>query len=129
MFYSTPGHAIKLYDGNELRQQVLQKFSRILCVDEIHLCRRVVLLASDPVADIPIACDWVSRNDGPRMRRFMQNMKTVVSGQLSCQFLFVRILHARSPTGLSRHTLSTVLSLLPRAMGGLPISLFFGFER
>jgi hypothetical protein len=46
-----------------------------LCIDEIHLGRRIVLLASDPVSDNPIACALVSRNDAEHMQRFMKNLK------------------------------------------------------
>ncbi len=73
--YSTLDYAIRQFDGNAFRKQVLEQFSGTLCIDEIHLGRRVVLLASDPVSDNPIACAWVSRNDAQHMRRFMQNLK------------------------------------------------------
>ena len=73
--YSTLEYAIRQFDGNDFRQRVLAQFSGTLCIDEIHLGRRVVLLASDPVSDIPVGCALVSRNDGVHMRRFMQNLK------------------------------------------------------
>jgi transposase-like protein len=47
----------------------------LFVVAEIHLGHRVVLLASDPIADNPIACALVSSNDGERMRRFLRNLK------------------------------------------------------
>lgn len=73
--YAALDYAIRQFDGNDFRQQVLDKFSGTLCVDEIHLGRRVVLLASDPVSDIPVGCALVSRNDGDHMRRFLKNLK------------------------------------------------------
>lgn len=73
--YATLDYAISQFDGNDFRQQILNRFSGTLCIDEIHLGRRVVLLASDPVSDIPVGCALVSRNDGNHMRRFMQNLK------------------------------------------------------
>jgi len=73
--YAALDYAIRQFDGNEFRKQVLAQFSGTLCIDEIYLGRRVVLLASDPVSDIPVACALVSRNDGEHMRRFMQNLK------------------------------------------------------
>lgn len=73
--YAALAHAIKQFDGNAFRQQVLQEFSGVMCIDEIHLGKRVLLLASDPIADNPLACALVSRNDAAHMRRFMQNLK------------------------------------------------------
>lgn len=73
--YAALEYAIRQFDGNEFRQQVLQDFSGVLCIDEIHLGRRVLLLASDPIADNPVACALVSRNDAAHMVRFMRNLK------------------------------------------------------
>ena len=73
--YSALEHAIKQFNGNEFRQQVLGEFSGVLCIDEIHLGKRVLLLASDPIADNPVACALVSRNDAAHMLRFMRNLK------------------------------------------------------
>lgn len=72
--YSALEHAIRQFDGNEFRQQVLKAFSGVLCIDEIHLGRRVLLLASDPLADNPIACALVSKNDAAHMTKFMRNL-------------------------------------------------------
>lgn len=73
--YSVLAYAIRQFDGNAFRQQVLSEFSGVLCIDEIHLGKRVLLLASDPIADNPVACALVSRNDAAHMRRFMKNLK------------------------------------------------------
>lgn len=73
--YDCLEHAIREYDGAKFRAQVLGKFSGTLCVDEIHLGHRVVLLASDPIADNPIACALVSSNDAAHMQRFLKNLK------------------------------------------------------
>jgi hypothetical protein len=73
--YDCLENTIREYDGAEFRAKVLSEFSGTLCVDEIHLGHRVVLLASDPIADNPIACALVSSNDGAHMRRFLQNLK------------------------------------------------------
>lgn len=67
--------AIRKFDGSAFRTQVLGEFSGTLCVDEIHLGQRVVLLASDPISDNPIACALVSKNDGSHMLRFLRNLK------------------------------------------------------
>jgi hypothetical protein len=58
------------------RQLVLQKFSGTLCVDELHLGRFTLLLATDPIADLPVAFALVRRNDQEHMRRFLNNLKT-----------------------------------------------------
>lgn len=73
--YDCLEHAIREYDGAEFRAKVLSQFSGTLCVDEIHLGHRVVLLASDPIADNPIACALVSSNDAAHMLRFLRNLK------------------------------------------------------
>ena len=58
------------------RRLVLAKFSGSLCVDELHLGRFTLLLATDPQADLPVACALVRRNDAAHMRRFLQNLAT-----------------------------------------------------
>jgi transposase-like protein len=73
--YAALDYAISHFNGNEFREQVLAEFSGTLCVDEIHLGRRVVLIASDPISDNPIACALVSRNDADHMERFLRNLK------------------------------------------------------
>jgi hypothetical protein len=63
-------------DLAEYRQFVLKKFSGTLCVDELHLGRFTLLLATDPLADLPVAFALVSRNDKEHMLRFLKNLKT-----------------------------------------------------
>jgi transposase len=57
------------------RQLVIEKFSGTLCIDELHLGRFTLLLATDPIADMPVAFALVSRNDKAHMRRFLTNLK------------------------------------------------------
>lgn len=73
--YDCLEYAVRKFEGTEFRRTVLSEFSGTLCVDEIHLGHRVVLLASDPISDNPIACALVSSNDAAHMRRFLQNLK------------------------------------------------------
>lgn len=73
--YDCLEYAIRKFDGAEFRAEVLRKFSGTLCVDEIHLGHRVVLLASDPISDNPVACALVSSNDSGHMLRFLRNLK------------------------------------------------------
>lgn len=73
--YDCLGYAIAKFDGAQFRANVLKEFSGTLCVDEIHLGHRVVLLATDPISDNPIACALVSKNDAAHMLRFLRNLK------------------------------------------------------
>src|SRR3954471_15562226 len=58
------------------RRMVLERFSGTLCVDELHLGRFTLLLATDPLADLPVAFALVGKNDADHMRRFLGNLKT-----------------------------------------------------
>jgi hypothetical protein len=57
------------------RLMVLQKFSGTLCVDELHLGAYTLLLATDPLADLPVAFALVSANDQAHRGRFLRNLK------------------------------------------------------
>src|SRR5436305_5444637 len=57
------------------RQQVLAVFSGTLCIDELHLGQYTLLLATDPLADLPVAFALVKENDQAHMRRFLKNLK------------------------------------------------------
>jgi Transposase len=61
-------------DFAQHRQLVLRQFSGTLCVDELHLGRFTLLLATDPGADLPVAAALVRRNDAEHMRRFLRNL-------------------------------------------------------
>jgi transposase-like protein len=58
------------------RRTVLEHFSGTLCVDELHLGRFTLLLATDPLADLPVAFALVAANDQDHMRRFLKNLRT-----------------------------------------------------
>jgi hypothetical protein len=68
-------HAKQL-DMSVHRHKVLEHFSGTLCVDELHLGRFTLLLATDPLADLPVAFALVAKNDQPHMRRFLGNLAT-----------------------------------------------------
>jgi hypothetical protein len=57
------------------RRKVLDHFSGTLCVDELHLGRFTLLLATDPLSDLPVAFALVNANDQDHMRRFLGNLK------------------------------------------------------
>jgi transposase-like protein len=57
------------------RREVLALFSGTLCIDELHLGRFTLLLATDPIADLPVAFALVDANDQGHMLRFLKNLK------------------------------------------------------
>jgi hypothetical protein len=61
-------------DLAEHRRLVLQRFSGTLCVDELHLGRYTLLLATDPLADLPVGFALVGANDSDHMARFLRNL-------------------------------------------------------
>ena len=63
-------------DMAEYRHWALEQFSGTLCVDELHLGRYTLLLATDPLGDFPVAFALVDTNDQDHMRRFLANLKT-----------------------------------------------------
>jgi hypothetical protein len=56
------------------RRLVLQRFSGTLCVDELHLGVYTLLLATDPLADLPVGFALVGANDQGHLRRFLRNL-------------------------------------------------------
>lgn len=66
---------VRQVDGAAYRQWTLEHFSGTLCIDEIHLGHRTLLLATDPLGDFPVAFALVSANDQDHMRRFLGNLK------------------------------------------------------
>ena len=53
------------------RRIVLQRFSPTLCVDELHLGVYTLMLATDPLADLPVGFALVGANDKDHMSRFL----------------------------------------------------------
>jgi hypothetical protein len=68
-------HAARL-DMAAHRRAVLGRFSGTLCIDELHLGRFTLLLATDPLADLPVAFALIAANDQDHMRRFLKNLST-----------------------------------------------------
>jgi transposase-like protein len=60
---------------SEQRRKFLEHFSGTLCVDELHLGRFTLLLATDPLSDMPVAFALVAANDQDHMWRFLKNLK------------------------------------------------------
>jgi hypothetical protein len=57
------------------RQRVVATFSGILCVDELHLGRATLLLATDPLADEVVGFAQVGANDQNHLRRFLRTLR------------------------------------------------------
>ena len=67
--------AARQLDLAEHRQEVLARFSGVLCIDELHLGKFTLLLATDPLGDFPVAFALVSANDRGHMERFLRNLQ------------------------------------------------------
>jgi hypothetical protein len=65
---------VRQIDLPAYRQWTLANFSGTLSIDEIHLGHRILLLATDPLRDMPVAFALVSANDQDHMRRFLRNL-------------------------------------------------------
>jgi hypothetical protein len=59
----------------EHRRRTLERFSGVLCIDELHLGRFTLLLATDPIADEVVGFAVVRVNDQAHMRRFLLALK------------------------------------------------------
>jgi len=66
---------VRQLDLSDHRRWVLDRFSGTLCSDELPLGRYTLLLATDPLQDLPVAFALVSSKDHDHMRRFLQNLK------------------------------------------------------
>src|SRR4051794_8393905 len=73
--YDCLGREVKRLDMADHRRWVLGRFSGTLCVDELHLGRNTLLLATDPLQDLPVAFALVASNDKDHMRRFLKNLR------------------------------------------------------
>jgi Transposase len=59
----------------EHRRRTLERFSGTLCVDELHLGKFTLLLATDPLSDEVIGFALVRVNDQAHLRRFLLMLK------------------------------------------------------
>jgi hypothetical protein len=59
----------------EHRQRTRENFSGTLCIDELHLGKHTLLLATDPLADQVVGFALVSVNDQAHLRRFLLMLK------------------------------------------------------
>ena len=66
---------VRQTDMPAYRQWTREHFSGTLCIDELHLGHRTLLLATDPLGDFPVAFALVSANDQDHLRRFLLNLR------------------------------------------------------
>jgi hypothetical protein len=66
---------LRLLNLPEHRRRTLENFSGVLCIDELHLGRFTLLLATDPIADEIVGFALVRVNDQAHMRRFLLILK------------------------------------------------------
>ena len=66
---------VRQLELSDYRQWTLDHFSGTLCIDEIHLGKRTLLLATYPLSDFPVAFALVGRNDHDHMKRFLNYLK------------------------------------------------------
>jgi hypothetical protein len=66
---------VRQTDMPAYREWTVKEFSGTMCIDELHLGHRTLLLATDPLSDFPIAFALVSANDQDHMSRFLENLK------------------------------------------------------
>ncbi len=59
----------------EHRRRTLERFSGTVCIDELHLGKYTLLLATDPLADEVVGFAVVRVNDQAHMRRFLLMLK------------------------------------------------------
>jgi transposase-like protein len=59
----------------EHRRRVLEQFSGTLCVDELQWGHYTLLLATDPLRDLPVAFALVETHDQLHLARFLGNLK------------------------------------------------------
>jgi hypothetical protein len=59
----------------EHRRRIRENFSGTLCVDELHLGKHTLLLATDPISDEVVGFALVSVNDQAHLRRFLLMLK------------------------------------------------------
>jgi hypothetical protein len=66
---------LRLLNLPQHRRRTLENFSGILCIDELHLGKFTLLLATDPIADEIVGFALVKVNDSAHMRRFLLGLK------------------------------------------------------
>jgi transposase len=66
---------LRLLNLPEHRRRTLENFSGVLCIDELHLGKFTLLLATDPISDEVVGFALVRANDAAHMRRFLLMLK------------------------------------------------------
>lgn len=74
-FYDCLDWQLRQLNLPEHRRRTLERFSGTLCIDELHLGKYTLLLATDPLADEIVGFAVVAVNDQAHMRRFLLMLK------------------------------------------------------
>ncbi len=69
--YDCLGRELRRLELPARRRRAVEGFSGTLCVDELHLGRHALLLATDPLADEVVGFALVADNDVAHLRRFL----------------------------------------------------------
>ena len=67
--------ALRQLNLSEARNEAIAFFSGTLCIDELHLGKRIALVATDPLSNRIVAFALISVNDQAHMRRFLLMLK------------------------------------------------------
>lgn len=59
----------------EYRRWVVENFSGVLCLDEVHDSGRMILFATDPLNDFTVWFEIVDKNDSENMTMFLEKLK------------------------------------------------------
>jgi transposase-like protein len=73
--YDCVRRRVEELDQADYRRWTVEQFSGTLCIDELHLGRYTLLLATDPIGDFPVAFALIDNNDQEHMHRFLANLK------------------------------------------------------
>jgi len=64
-------------DNEERRRWAVENFSGVLCIDEIHEGKRVILYATDPLHDFTVKFQISETNDQANMDAFLKDLKAM----------------------------------------------------
>ena len=104
-------------DMSEHRRKVLEHFSGTLCVDELHLGRFTLLLATDPLSDLPVAFALVAANDQHHMP-LTDRRAFLLEHNLDPEALTIALLPGSRAGEIERHlpTMLKAASLIRRSI-------------
>jgi hypothetical protein len=72
--YDCLGRKAHQLGGADYRRWAIERFSGTLRIDEVHLGKKALPLATDPISDFPVAFALVGKDDHGHTRRFPGNL-------------------------------------------------------